>query len=93
MLQDGQSLGRYGIEATVVHIPGHTPGSIGILFSDGNFFSGDTFDNRGMPSAAVIVENEAQLEDSMKKLRAMRITYVFPGHGEPFSFTQYKWKT
>ena len=45
-LNDGQDLGEYGFDATVLHIPGHTPGSIGVLTDDGTLFAGDTFTNR-----------------------------------------------
>ena len=31
LLQDGQDLGEFGLAATVVHFPGHSPGSVGVL--------------------------------------------------------------
>ena len=41
-LTDGQKLNDYGFDAKVIHTPGHTKGSIAILTSDGDLFSGDT---------------------------------------------------
>ena len=58
ILSDGQNLIRSGFDSTVVHIPGHTMGSIGIVTADGDFFSGDTMNNRKRPTVADIVENE-----------------------------------
>lgn len=34
ILEDQQNLSGYGLEATVLHLPGHTKGSIGILTAD-----------------------------------------------------------
>ena len=83
-LSDGQSLEEYGVSAKVIHIPGHTPGSIGILTSEGDLFVGDTFVNRTKPEAAQLIENAAQLEHSLEILKKMNIKTVYPGHGEPF---------
>lgn len=89
VLSDGQNLSQYGFDATVVHVPGHTMGSIGILTADGDFFSGDTINNRKKPTVADVVENEAALAESLQKIRAMRIINVFPGHGKPFPMAQF----
>ncbi len=40
-LEDGQDLGAYGLEARVLHLPGHSRGSIGILTADGALLCGD----------------------------------------------------
>jgi hydroxyacylglutathione hydrolase len=40
-LEDGQSLSLYGLDARIVHLPGHSKGSIGVLTSDGSLFCGD----------------------------------------------------
>ena len=58
-LTDGQNLNEYGFNATVVHIPGHTKGSIGILTDDGNLFAGDTFTNNKKPDIANYIENQS----------------------------------
>jgi hydroxyacylglutathione hydrolase len=48
-LQDGQSLQEYGFNASVIHLPGHTKGSIAILTDQGDLFSGDTLVNMRKP--------------------------------------------
>jgi hydroxyacylglutathione hydrolase len=84
LLADGQDLASYGLSARIIHIPGHTPGSIGILTGAGDFFAGDTFVNRKKPDRANIVENAQELETSLKKLGSQKIRMVYPGHGKPF---------
>jgi hydroxyacylglutathione hydrolase len=87
-LTDGQSLNEYGFNAKVVHIPGHTKGSIGILTGDGNLFAGDTFTNRRKPEVANYTENSLDLENSTERLKKMNIKMIYPGHGNPFEFQQ-----
>jgi glyoxylase-like metal-dependent hydrolase (beta-lactamase superfamily II) len=84
LLSDGQRLDEYGFNAVVVHIPGHTKGSIGILTGEGNFFAGDTFTNRNKPDTASIIENQDELDNSLARLKNMDIKMIFPGHGKPF---------
>jgi hydroxyacylglutathione hydrolase len=87
-LIDGQDLNEYGFNAKVVHIPGHTKGSIGILTDDGNLFAGDTFTNRRKPEKANYIENHLELENSINRLKKMNIRMIFPGHGRPFKMEQ-----
>jgi len=89
LLSDGQSLAEYGLAAKVIHMPGHTPGSIGILTQEGDLIAGDTFVNRKYPDSAQIIENPAQLKDSLDKLKKLNIKTVYPGHGKPFLMQDY----
>ncbi len=34
-LQEGSSLQKYGLDAKIVHVPGHSPGGISIMTSEG----------------------------------------------------------
>jgi glyoxylase-like metal-dependent hydrolase (beta-lactamase superfamily II) len=88
-LKDGQNLEEYGLKAKIIHIPGHTPGSIGVLTEAGDFFAGDTFVNRTKPEDAQIIENSFQLKNSLEKLKKMNIKTVYPGHGKPFLMKEY----
>jgi len=83
-LTDGQRLNEYGFDAMVIHIPGHTKGSIGILTDDGNLFAGDTFTNNKKPDIANYIENSEELKNSLARLKDMNIKTVYPGHGKPF---------
>lgn len=84
LLSDGQSLEQYGLKAKVIYIPGHTPGSIGVLTEEGELFAGDTFVNRFRPNIADIIENQEQLKDSLAKIRTLNVRMIYPGHGKPF---------
>jgi glyoxylase-like metal-dependent hydrolase (beta-lactamase superfamily II) len=87
-LTDGQDLSEYGWDAKIIHIPGHTKGSIGILTNDGILFAGDMFTNRKKPDTATYIENQADLETSYARLKAMNIKTVYPGHGRPFEMEE-----
>jgi hydroxyacylglutathione hydrolase len=88
-LEDGQTLNAFGLDATVLHLPGHTQGSIAILTAEGELISGDTLENRGSPQPAMIVDDEPELADSVGRLAALAISTVYPGHGKPFSWGQF----
>jgi len=85
LLEDGQDLSGYGLDARVLHTPGHTPGSIAVLTGDRQLFAGDTVDNRTRPARAASIEDEQALQASLVKLKQTMPKIVYPGHGEPFS--------
>jgi hydroxyacylglutathione hydrolase len=86
LLKDGQDLTEYGLTARVIHTPGHTKGSIAILTADGRLFAGDTVSNRSKPESAPFIENEQELQDSLKIQKGTGARMVYPGHGKPFAF-------
>jgi hydroxyacylglutathione hydrolase len=92
LLDEGQRLDEYGLKASVIHIPGHTKGSIGILTDGGDLFAGDTFTNRGKPEPASLIENKVELDRSLARLKRMDINRIYPGHGDPFEFEEIKGK-
>jgi hydroxyacylglutathione hydrolase len=83
-LTDGSDLSDYGFEATVVSLPGHSKGSIGIRTAGGALFCGDLFENTKQPALHSIMDDVAAAEASIEKLKGLRITTVYPGHGQPF---------
>jgi glyoxylase-like metal-dependent hydrolase (beta-lactamase superfamily II) len=90
ILADGQDFSDIGFDAKVVHIPGHSKGSVGILTGGGDFFSGDTINNSKKPTVAHIIQDEAALAQSLEKIRALNIRNVYPGHGKPFAMVDLK---
>lgn len=88
-LNDNQRLDEFGFKAMVIHIPGHTKGSIGLLTDEGALFAGDTFTNRRKPDIATYVENSAELENSIRRLKTLPVKTVYPGHGKPFEMKLY----
>lgn len=49
LVEDGDDLSEYGIDASVISIPGHSKGSIGILTAGSDLFCGDLLVNTDKP--------------------------------------------
>jgi hydroxyacylglutathione hydrolase len=88
LIEEGSSLTKYELEATVVWIPGHSRGSIGILTAEGDLFCGDLFDNTKKPAINSLIDDRDTAIHSAARLRALRIRMVYPGHGKPFAMDQ-----
>ena len=86
LLTDGQSLNKYGFDAKVIHIPGHTKGSIGIMTKDGNMFVGDMLGmtNKGKADISKFIENMEETKKSIEFLKTLKIKEFYPGHGTSF---------
>jgi len=88
VLEDGQDLSPHGLDAAVIHTPGHSEGSICIHTAEGDLFCGDLFNNTKKPEKASIIQDPEKLEASVEKIRASEYKTVYPGHGEPFRMEQ-----
>lgn len=84
LLEDEQDLSAYGLDGRVVHLPGHSSGSIGLLTGDGDLFCGDLLVNVMRPSLHYYIDDLAQAHESIRKLRGLGVETVYPGHGKPF---------
>ena len=83
-LDDSSNLTQYGINAKVIHTPGHSPGSVCIITSDGECFCGDLFENIKKPQINKMVDDYEEMNNSIKKIIEYDIGTIYPGHGEPF---------
>jgi len=81
-LDDGDDLSTYGFDARIVHLPGHSKGSIGVLTGDGELFCGDLLYN--LPGFRFI-DDAADHAASVKKVQAINPRVVYPGHGRAMS--------
>jgi hydroxyacylglutathione hydrolase len=88
LVEDGQSLTDYGLDATVLHLPGHTRGSIGILTSGNDLFCGDLMNSMGRPGLHFFIDDMAAARASLERLRTLGVGTVYPGHGKPFRLAQ-----
>ncbi len=84
-VDDGDDLSGYGFDAKVVHLPGHSRGSIGIVTIAGDLFCGDLFWNMSRPGPHSIIDDSAAWRASVERLKGMNIHTVYPGHGKPFA--------
>ncbi len=84
-LEDGMRLDKWGLDATVLSLPGHSPGSIGILTGDGQLIAGDLFENAKQgPRLNSIMDDLEQATASVERLRSLGVRTVLPGHGAAF---------
>ena len=81
ILEDGETIGPL----TVIHTPGHTPGGIclyeehrEILFSGDTVFTEGSFGRYDLPGGDL-----ATLKRSIKRLTALRVEELYPGHEFP----------
>jgi glyoxylase-like metal-dependent hydrolase (beta-lactamase superfamily II) len=82
-LVDGDTL-DWGQEARVVHVPGHTAGSIAVhLPSSGVLFTGDTVANVPDVMPGVFNTDHRQLIDSFHRQAALDAGTACFGHGDP----------
>jgi hydroxyacylglutathione hydrolase len=88
-IDDGYNLSEFGLDATVLYVPGHSKGSIGILTSTGDLFCGDLLENTKKPSKNSLIADKKAFNESIEKLKGLKISTVYPGHGEPFPMEQF----
>jgi glyoxylase-like metal-dependent hydrolase (beta-lactamase superfamily II) len=79
LLEEGDKAGPF----TVLHLPGHTPGSAGFYLADQKLlFSGDTLFQDGYGRTDLPGGDWKSLRHSLERLMAMdEDIRVFPGHG------------
>lgn len=87
--EDGDDLSEHGFDAKVIHIPGHSKGSIGFLTPNGDFFCGDILQNLKKPEEGSLIDNKDEFNASVLKVKELPIKKIYPGHGEPFSIEDY----
>lgn len=79
--------GDNGVAAHVIHLPGHTADSVGVLVDGGRMLTGDTL--LGGSSTVIVPRDGGNLREHLQSLailRAMavdgRISSLHPGHGD-----------
>ena len=76
----------------VVHTPGHTPGSISVIYED-VAFCGDLIMNlswRPSSHLPIFAHNIKKVKESIKKLIDMGVGTFYPAHGRPVSVERLK---
>ena len=85
---EGDTLTLAGMTFAVLHTPGHTPGSVCLLFGD-TLFSGDTLFAGSCGRTDFPGSNPADMRLSLTRLAGLddQIT-ILPGHGESSTIAQ-----
>ncbi len=84
LLDDGSVIDLGDRRLDVLHLPGHSPGSIGLWdAATGILFSGDAVYD-GLLLDEIPGANVGAYVETMLRLRALPVEVVHPGHGESF---------
>lgn len=88
--KDAEDYRNNALSFTIIHTPGHSPGSVCIYFKQaGVAFTGDTLFADGVGRTDLDGGNEIALRASLKKLSALPSqTVLFPGHGPETTIQQ-----
>ncbi len=82
LLEDGDNLADYNLEARVLHTPGHTLGSSCLIVEERLGFVGDLLTNNGRPGLQrLFAEDWSLLKQSYARLQGIELETVYPGHG------------
>ncbi len=90
LLEEGDEISLGTLVGEVWHLPGHTPGSIGIYFPEAQvFFSGDVLFQGSIGRIDLPGGDARAMEASLRRLLALPDEVrVFPGHGPPTTMAQ-----
>ena len=92
-MDDEFSLAAYGVDAKVIHTPGHTPGSLTVIAGK-DALIGDTAMKIGVLSGRsyvpVIAEDMGQVERSWRRILECGVETIHPSHGKSFQAAHMK---
>ena len=88
LLEDGQSLREFGVDARVIHTPGHTAGSASFLCDNGTLFLGDSILRLVRVSFPLFWEDAAAAFASALKTFSLKPRVCYTGHGREFGFDE-----
>ena len=79
-LNNNQIIKKYGLDLKIVSLPGHTKGSIGVLYKD-YLFAGDALVNRKkQPQIAYQNQDNKKALSSYQKIMELAPKIIFVGH-------------
>lgn len=77
-----------GIPGTVIHTPGHSPGSVSVILDSGEAFVGDLAMNRmplcRAPSLPIFADDPRSVRTSWKRVLEHPVRTIYPAHGASF---------
>lgn len=83
LLDEGSTLDEYGISARILHLPGHTDGSIAVDVAEEHLFVGDALMNMFYPTTSMIFHDKAEMLKSAERIISLGRRTVYFGHGKP----------
>jgi glyoxylase-like metal-dependent hydrolase (beta-lactamase superfamily II) len=80
--EDGYDFKNLGLEAEAIHLPGHTPGSSGLITEGNLAFVGDLLSTTSKPHVQRYYATDwSQVSKSLDRLKALNPEWVYTGHG------------
>lgn len=80
-LEDGETLERVGLNAAVLHTPGHTPGHSCLLLEGGAAFAADLVSGGEQPALQRLLATDwSALPASLARLQAAHPVWFYTGH-------------
>ena len=87
LLEEGASLAEHGLDAAILHTPGHSPGSISLLLPGGECVAGDVmaggFVRENKPDYPFFLDDRETLHASIARLASEATGRLHFGHGKP----------
>lgn len=82
-LKEGDTLEAFGVQASVMELPGHTEGSIGLDVEGRVVIAGDALMHMLCPGPASIYGDKRELLESAGRIAALGSREIYFGHGTP----------
>lgn len=82
-LSEGDTLEEYGIPARILHLPGHTDGSIAVDIEGSAVIAGDALMNMFYPTVSMLYHNKTEMLKSAERISSLGERTVYFGHGKP----------
>jgi hydroxyacylglutathione hydrolase len=82
IVEEGDRLAPYGIDAEVLHTPGHTHGSCSLIVDGRLAFVSDLVSQVGWPHAQLVYAQDwDELGTSLRRVQQLEPEWVYTGHG------------
>lgn len=81
-LDEGDTLDEYGVHAKILHLPGHTEGSIAVDISDEHLFVSDALMNMFYPTTSMIFHDRSEMLKSAERISSLGKRTIWFGHGK-----------
>lgn len=92
LVDDEMRLDSYGFDATVIHSPGHSPGSVSVLTDGGELFAGDLAVTQPLPGRwrhmPIYGTSIRDIAASWRMLADRGAKHIYPSHGGDFSMSE-----
>lgn len=82
LLEEGDTLDKYGIPAEIISVSGHTKGSIAIDVDKKYLVVGDALMNMFYPTVSMLYHNEEEMLKSAEKISGLGDRIILFGHGK-----------